>query len=42
MLVLFTTGNKTYFESAEEFVTALATVDGLTCGRFKKLHWNGK
>jgi len=42
MLILFTTDNKTYFESAEEFVTALRTVDGEICGRFEELRWNGK
>lgn len=28
MFILFTTDNKTYFESAEEFVTTLRTLDG--------------
>jgi hypothetical protein len=28
MFILFTADNKTYFESAEEFVTELGTVDG--------------
>ena len=42
MFILFNTDKKTYFESGEEFVTALRTIDAETCGRFEQLHWNGK
>jgi hypothetical protein len=42
IFILFTAENKTYFENCKEFVTALRTVGGETCGRFEELHWNGK